>query len=183
MKEAVSEVITWCNAHPDELVVYYLTACDGESGCKQASLDLMAAMGVHTISNCSELSNLTIEDAKAMGKLVDGGTLLGLYDCVSEQYDPSVNCYGKGFACYDAWPTESTEYPWEKMTTYMDAATQQVPTTDGQLWMAQVMPLCQFCFASKTLLFISRMYLLGTLAEHSWIYHHWNLAQQLTFIR
>jgi hypothetical protein len=138
MKEAVGEVIAWCNVHPEELVVYYLTSCDGEPGCKEASLNLMATMGVNTISDCSELSSLTIDDAKAIAKLEGGGTLLGLYDCVAEQYDPSVNCYGKGFACYDAWSTESIEYPWDKLTSYMDSATQQVPTTDGRLWMAQV---------------------------------------------
>ncbi|CAE7836318.1 unnamed protein product [Symbiodinium microadriaticum] len=137
MKDAVEEVITWCNSNPEELVVFYLTSCDGEDGCKEAALALMAEMGVYTITDCASLDSLSIEAAKAAATLPGGGLLLGLYDCIVEQYDPTVNCYGKGFACYEAWSTESTEFPWEKFTFYMDEATEIVPTTDGRLWMAQ----------------------------------------------
>ena len=138
MKDALGEVISWCNSNPDELVVYYLSSCDGEDGCKEAAIALMADMGIYTITDCSILSTLTIDNAKTLGRLEGGGTLLGLYDCIVEQYDPSINCYGKGFACYDAWATESPEYPWEKFMAYMDSATETVPTSDGRLWMAQV---------------------------------------------
>ena len=152
MKDAVSEVISWCDAHPEELVIFYLTSCDGDEGCKEAALDLMSTLGVYTISDCSELETLTIDDANAMARLPSGGSLLGLYDCVDQQYDPSVNCYGKEFACYECWDRENTEYPWEKMATYMDSATNQVPTSDGRLWMAQVCPTC--CLGHSKLIFM-----------------------------
>eukprot|EP00602_Paraphysomonas_sp_CaronLab_P000050 CAMPEP_0185028448 /NCGR_PEP_ID=MMETSP1103-20130426/14169_1 /TAXON_ID=36769 /ORGANISM="Paraphysomonas bandaiensis, Strain Caron Lab Isolate" /LENGTH=265 /DNA_ID=CAMNT_0027562873 /DNA_START=57 /DNA_END=854 /DNA_ORIENTATION=- len=137
MKEAVTEVIEWCNIHTSELVVFYVNSCDGDDGCREAAIDLLVSLGIYTITDCSELTGLSVEDAISLSTLSGGGSLLGLYDCVSEQYDSTVNCYGKGYACYESWDRESTDIPWDKMQSYLIGATKEVPTTDGRLWMAQ----------------------------------------------
>lgn len=137
MKDAVNEVISWCNQHPSEFVLFYTNSCDGDSGCKEAAIELLKSLGVYTITDCNELQSLTINQATSLGKLENGGSLLGLYDCVNEEYDSTINCYGKDFACYESWPNESIDIPWDKMNNYLNSVTSKVPTNDGKLWMTQ----------------------------------------------
>jgi hypothetical protein len=140
MKDSVLEVMSWCHDHPEEFVLFYTNSCDGEAGCKEAALDLLQSLGIETITDCSQFQSLTYEQAVSRGAIAGGGSLLAVYDCILEEYDPEVNCYGKDFACYESprWTNESTDIPWNKMKSYLDSTTAEVPTNDGRLWMAQV---------------------------------------------
>lgn len=144
MKDSVLDVMSWCHENPQEFVLFYANSCDGDEGCQQATIDLLRSLGVYTITDCHEFQALTYDQAMMKASLEGGGSLLGVYDCILEEYDPEVNCYGKDFACYASWPKESTEIPWNKMKSYLDLTTAEVPTTDGRLWMAQVRFLSLF---------------------------------------
>lgn len=133
MKDAVGEVIEWCNHNPDELVILYVNSCDGDDGCREASIDLLKSMGVIPITDCSELNSMTVSDAKSRGQISQGGSLLSVFNCMYEAYDPEINCYGKDFVCYD----KNSDIPWNDMKEYMQQATVTVPVSDGTLWMAQ----------------------------------------------
>lgn len=50
-------------------------------------------LSIPYIDDCSRLVNLTEKDARAFAKMPGGGRVMGLFGCVDEQYDPSVECY------------------------------------------------------------------------------------------
>lgn len=127
MEESLKDVLRWCSNNPNELVIFYITGCDGV-GCLEAAAGLLANYKVNTISDCEQLQGMTFLDA------LKKGSLLGVLGCVEEQYDPTQNCYGPSFVCYD----ESTkQLPWSRFQTYMKSATDRIPVSNGNLWMAQ----------------------------------------------
>lgn len=145
MRSSVVEVVDWCNSNPDDLVILYVTDCEGDDGCLTQVRSLLDSLNVYTISDCSVLSTLTYAKAQFYSRLRKGGSLLALIGCVSENYDPSINCYGPSFVCYDSWPTNSSAVPWKEFSNYMSAVTSVDPTTNSSgsaaysnnLWMAQ----------------------------------------------
>lgn len=142
MRSSVVEVVDWCNSNPDDLVVLYVTDCEGDDGCLTQVRSLLDSLNVYTISDCSVLSTLTYAKAQFYSRLRKGGSLLALIGCVAENYDPSINCYGPSFVCYDSWPTNSSAAPWRDFSNYMLAVTFMDPTSNGSaaysnLWMAQ----------------------------------------------
>lgn len=139
MQQSLDEVISWAAVHPEnELVVMFLTACDGDEGCKEASIALSEENGVKVITDCSQLTSLTYEAALDMSRLQGGGNVLAVYDCMESHYDSTINCYGKGYACYNStWATETSVRPWEQMTSYALATAAQGPPSNGNLWMIQ----------------------------------------------
>lgn len=104
---------------------------------------------MRTITACADLSTLTVKAAKVSSRLPTGGSLLAVYEgCMLEQYDDSITCYGKlpsevgrrdssqgAYSCYDEG---SKSVPFNALGSYLDAATQSIPSSDGLLWMAQV---------------------------------------------
>jgi len=142
MRSSVVEVVDWCNHNPDDLVVLYVTDCEGDDGCLTHVQSLLDSLNVYTISDCSILSTLTYAKAQFYSRLRKGGYLLALIGCVTENYDPAINCYGPSFVCYDSWPMNSSAAPWQDFSNYMLTVTSVDPTTNGSaaysnLWMAQ----------------------------------------------
>jgi hypothetical protein len=135
MEDAVTEVIDWCAHNTDELVILYVNAWDGDDGCYDLSLDVLKSLGVTPVTDCTELDTMTVSEAMNRGALANRGSMLAVYDCMFEAYDPSINCYGTGFVCYD---DPSSTIPWTHMKSYMQSATRAVPVSNGYLWMAQV---------------------------------------------
>ena len=138
MDESLTEIVDWCGENTEDLVILYLTAFDGDSGCSDAALELVKAHSVYAITDCSDLQTLTYETARELGRMSNGGSLIALFECVEGQYDPTNVCYGKGFICYESSWGGSMAEPWEHMTQYMYNATKEVPVSDGRLWQAQV---------------------------------------------
>lgn len=138
MSSTVEEVKRWCNQNPDELVVLYITDCEGDDGCLDKTKELLSKQEVYTVSDCSQLADLTYSDAQSLGHLKAGGSLVSVIGCTTENYDPSINCYGKSFVCYDSWPEGTTDQAWDPFKAYMNTTTATDPTTASpNLWMAQ----------------------------------------------
>ena len=141
MAKSVAEIISWCNENKDELVILYLNKCDGQEGCQEATVQLLTnKFGIRTITDCSKLSTMTVRSAKVSGALLTGGSLLAVYDCMLEQFDETINCYGATkdqgtFSCYE---DSTSDIPMAAMKNYLNDATSKLPTDDGLLWMAQV---------------------------------------------
>ena len=138
MSDVFSEVMAWCNAHPTELVIFDINSCDGDDGCYEAALALVQSLGVYMVNDCNVLSALTYSGAKSAGKLPGGGSLIAVFDCTEGLYDDTINCYSKDYTCYDSWPAESSNEPWNHMKEYMRSVTVQIPVADGRLFSAQV---------------------------------------------
>jgi hypothetical protein len=139
MQQSLDEVVSWGSTHPSgELVVLFLTACDGDDGCRDAAIALTESSGVKVITDCADLTSLTYEAALDMSALATGGNVLAVYDCMDSHYDSTINCYGKGYACYNnTWSTETSTQPWQQMTEYALATSAATPPSNGHLWMIQ----------------------------------------------
>jgi len=98
MAGSLDEMVAWCAANgtdPSELVVLGITDCNGD-GCAAAVKTLLSARNITYITDCSELSSLTVGEAFKKAKLPNGGAILAIFDCWEENYDPSVACSGFG---------------------------------------------------------------------------------------
>ena len=132
-------------------------------------MQLLDKFGVRTITNCADLATLTVKAAKVSGRIVTGGSLLAVYeDCMLEQYDDSITCYGplqpgesqykNDMGVYSCYDESSKGVPFESLGKYLDTATASIPSSQGLLWMAQVtfaslcaietrvMCVCNVCF-------------------------------------
>lgn len=144
MSESITEVSGWCNKNPEDLVVMYITSWDGEPDCGASSQQLLVDRGIYTITNCDDLSTLTYSQAQQLGALSEGGSLIAVVNCMTEQYDSTLNCYGRTenkekFACYDdSRGNNTTSIAWDPFLVYMTEATgTDLTASSPNLWMAQ----------------------------------------------
>jgi len=132
-QQSVQDVIAWLAKNPTELAIFVVTDCDG-TGCADSVSKVLSAANVTSISNCSDLSTLTLGDAIHKGVLASGGSMLAIRDdvgdsCSQMNYDPTVTCSGymstassssKGF--YACWKTDKTkDIPVNHMFKYLDS--------------------------------------------------------------
>lgn len=147
MGESIDEVKEWCHAHPDELVIFYITSCDKESddddsmSCNEAASALLHRKGIAQLSDCDELRSLTYSAAKEKAALGDGaGSLLAIIECTDSNYDDTNTCYGEGYICYDSWPHDTTQVPWQYMSDYLRNTTASDPSaTSHNMWTTQAL--------------------------------------------
>jgi hypothetical protein len=142
MNESVTEISEWCNDHPNELAILYISAWDGEENCDASVSSLLENMGIYTIKNCGDLSQLTYQQALGMAKLQGGGSLLAVFNCMTEQYDETINCYGRkdgvDFACYESRGENTTALAWDPFEAYMTSATAtDLALLSPNMWMTQ----------------------------------------------
>jgi hypothetical protein len=133
MADTITDITTWLASHPTELVLLYVSHCGGASGCGDAAANLLSSRKISSIHDCGILNTLTVMNATKLGALPSGGSLLAVFDCMDEQYDPSIECYGKNFTCYNP---DSEDFPMMRFKRYMNTSTTAVPSS-GQLWMTQ----------------------------------------------
>ena len=139
MEETVMEVMKWCHEHSDDLIIFYISHYDGDSGCETAAKALFDRLKIKTIQDCGDLSSLSYTEAKVQAALPGGGSLLAIFDCTDEYYDSTINCYGNDFVCYnDSWPQNTSYIPFDHMTSYLQNTTNTDPTSHSvNMWMTQ----------------------------------------------
>eukprot|EP00055_Hartaetosiga_balthica_P009770 m.39870 g.39870 ORF g.39870 m.39870 type:complete len:327 (+) comp6891_c0_seq1:15-995(+) len=145
--DAMVDVLNWTLANPNELVIIYVTDCEGDN-CEGLVRDIFTNLTIPFISDCEALQNLTYVQAQAMAAKSNKGMPLAIFGCVDEQYDPSIECYltttqssisnstaEKVDVCYEP---ASRLVPLTKFWSYLVEST-SIPlhTDDGMLWMAQ----------------------------------------------
>jgi hypothetical protein len=138
MSSSIDDIMGWCNTNPEELVVMYVTSCDGGDSCMEKSIELLGSKNVYTVTDCDALSTLTYNDAKKFGQVNGGGSMIAVVECTTENYDPTINCYGKDYACYDTWPDGTSDLPMNQIKTYITSTAAADPTLSSpNLWMNQ----------------------------------------------
>ena len=139
MEESIQEVIEWSKTNQNDLVVFFITSFDGDDDCEEESIALLKRMGIYTITDCDDLSDLTYAAAKEAGKLSSGGSIIAIDDCVDSNYDSTINCYGNDYVCYDSWPENTSDIPWDALKADLFEVTGTDPTVDNptSMWMAQ----------------------------------------------
>lgn len=120
MNQSIDDIAAWSSQHPDEFVMLYVTACDGDDGCTEAAKELVKSKEIYMIDDCSVLSTLSYEEIYANSAMTqyNNGHVLALFGCIKEEYDSTVNCYNKDYTCYDAWPQDTSNVPWDHMKSY-----------------------------------------------------------------
>jgi len=99
LADALSDIKGWVSQHPGELVLVYTSHFDGWSdadraSCRNMTSAAMADVGIPQL-DCGKLASMTVEDAMNQGRLgASGGSVAAISDCVAENYDPSIKCYG-----------------------------------------------------------------------------------------
>lgn len=139
MATSLKDIIQWSKANPSDLVVIYISHYEGDN-CQTEVQALLDSFHIYTIKDCSVLKTLTYGQAmkNAQKSLVGQGNVLAIMDCTNEYYDPTVNCYSKDFVCYDSWPENTSQIPFNKMTQYLMDTTNHDPTLlSSEMWMTQ----------------------------------------------
>jgi len=99
--DALDEVVAWCGANPDELVVMTVWSCEGD-GCDGLVASTLAAAGISPVTDCGFFANMTLGGARQRAAgLPGGGQLLvvtgateGEESCSYSNYEPDVACSG-----------------------------------------------------------------------------------------
>jgi len=93
---SLEEMIQWLASHPTELATLHIWDCAGD-GCESAVLAVLTNRNITTIADCARLQTLMYGEAKEIGALAGGGSLLALTGssgCSQDNYDPSIACSG-----------------------------------------------------------------------------------------
>jgi hypothetical protein len=99
--ESLAEIKGWADANPEELVMMHIWDCasdDDAIDCGAKVLEALASLELPAVTSCAPLVNVTLGEAKRMGKLSSGGTVLPVYAdgglCTAANYDESIACWG-----------------------------------------------------------------------------------------
>jgi len=95
---ALDEIVEWANANAksaEEIVLLHAFTCSGD-GCDAALSASLAAHHISFVTDCAELSGLSLQDAAARAKLPGGGLVLAVKDCLVDHYVENVACSGYG---------------------------------------------------------------------------------------
>ena len=65
----------------------------GRASLSDAVASVFRNLSIPFVQDCSKLANMTEQDARAFAHLPTGGLVMGVFGCMDEQYDPSVECY------------------------------------------------------------------------------------------
>ena len=91
LSAAVADVLRWAAAHPDELILLYVSHCDendvegdsggshrqtGEDACSEA-FDYLRSNGINLVLSKPDLETMTLGQAMDAAELEAGGRVLG----------------------------------------------------------------------------------------------------------
>lgn len=147
MKDSVQGLMDWLQKaeNKNEFVLLYISHCEGAGDkdartgvCEESSVELLQEMGVYTLTDCGPLSDFTLEDAMDRGRVSEGaGSLVAVFNCVNENYDEHVNCWGfhdkHEYSCYG----NNKEFAWASMIAYLNNTVIPSSTAKDNLWMLQ----------------------------------------------
>ena len=96
VEDALGEIVAWADANAkaaEEIVLVHAFTCDGD-GCDAALASAFAARNITFITDCAELSGLTLQSAATRAKLPGGGLVLAVKGCLVDHYQSEVACSG-----------------------------------------------------------------------------------------
>lgn len=151
--DMLKEVIQWASRNPNELVVVYGSHCAGAK-CSKMFRDAVSSAEIPLIK-CQDIANLTLGSAHKRGRLPIGGSILAVWGCTVENFDPKITCYPELWenttladgindnhtvkdprflsSCYGANAQKAFDPLWAYMSSVCDGHGKQ----QGLFWMAQ----------------------------------------------
>jgi hypothetical protein len=150
---AVSELVGFANANPGELIIIYVSHCDGE-GCMGKSQTAISGEGIPICTDGNKLKGATYGSVLEMGKLKGGGSVLAIFGFVNENYNAGIQCYGSSvnanqtnavqlgpdglFYCYSSDKGEQ-DAAFNPFWGYLRTLSARAPAASGELSMLQVL--------------------------------------------
>ena len=131
LTDAVQELVTFANENPNELLLLYISHCQGD-GCNERTQQALEQIGVPSCTDGNQLSGATYGSVKKMGRLSGGGALLAIYGFVAENYNSALTCYGDWGDCYNKETNAFTP-----LWNYMRSISAQAPASSGAFSMIQ----------------------------------------------
>ena len=132
LAEAVQELVGFANRNPNELLLLYVSHCEGD-GCVERTQQALESIGVPTCTDGNRLHGATYGSAKAMGRMSGGGAMLAIFGFVAENYDDALKCYVGTAFCYQSDPGAVLEPLW----SYIRQLSATAPASSGELQMIQ----------------------------------------------
>jgi len=117
LADALEDVISWSAENQGELVILGMLYCDG-TDCTDTMLDVLSNINITYLDDCSKLVNMTVTEARQLGELVEGGSVLAIaQECFDQNYDDSILCrISGGLACTSS---SFTSEPFLALTSYL----------------------------------------------------------------
>lgn len=104
-EDSLDEILGWVNRHPQELVLMHIWDCgsDGSADCHALVNEALSAKKLRAVTDCNEMHNVSVGEAKKMGALPSGGSLLPIVPargrdvgegCSKSNYNEKIRCWG-----------------------------------------------------------------------------------------
>jgi len=123
MSDSISELKDWIQNNEEEMIVLYLSHFDGddeyddyvEGASKSATIKLLQRENIKYITDCNLLTSISVMDTYKLGQLnSNSGAIIGIINCVNENYVSSINCYDWDYTCYG----HNSDIPWNQLKNY-----------------------------------------------------------------
>lgn len=106
-KDSIAEFTSFLSDNPDEFAVLTVWDCETESGaastCDAEVSSQLSDLKLIPVTSCDDLLHITVGEAKKLGQLETGGSLLvvtgaegpGGASCSTGNYDSAIACWGE----------------------------------------------------------------------------------------
>lgn len=138
MSESISELKNWVQDNNEEMIILYLSHFDGdddnaEDACESATEKLLQQENIKYITDCNLLKSMSVMDTYKLGQLNSkSGSIVGIINCINENYVSSINCYDWDYNCYG----HNSDIPWNQLKNYTFSSTNTYHSES--LYMTQV---------------------------------------------
>ena len=123
MSESITELKNWIQNqnNKEEMIILYLSHFDGdsdenaESAAESATEKLLQNENIKYITDCNLLKSISVMDMYKLGQLnSNSGSIVGIINCINENYVSSINCYDWDYTCYG----HNSDIPWNQLKNY-----------------------------------------------------------------
>jgi hypothetical protein len=140
VSNTMPSVIQWADEHPTELVLLLLSHCftgKDSTGCDGAFSKPFTDLGIHVITNSSQLAEMTMSEAEELAMLSSGGMLLALF-ADSAYVDSTFGDTGKvvTYGPIGFGQPKQPHWNWDALWSYTDTVLSR-NASYGKPWMTQ----------------------------------------------
>jgi len=131
VSDAVLDVVKFLKQNPDEFIVLYWK-CNDEA-CYEILNQTLSEQNLPLLYwNCTGLANFDLSEVRRLSEVNTGGSLFSLKkECIEENYDKHVQCWGKEHSCLG----NNSEVSFDRFWAYMNRTYAKDYTS--KLWMIQ----------------------------------------------
>jgi len=135
VSDAVLDVVKFLKQNPEEFIVLYWSCSNQNEVCYEVLNQTLSELNLPLLfglESCTGLANLHVSEVRRLSEVNTGGSLLSLGgNCIDENYDKSIQCWGKKHSCIG----DNSDVSFNKFWAYMNRTYEKNYT--NKLWMIQ----------------------------------------------